>query len=163
MNAKDVIRTALDSSSHVASKYIEDLKDEDLLVRPLVGMNHLAWQLGHLIASERMMVEGVKPGSCPPLPPKFAEAHDREAAASDDPKQFLSKAEYLKIAEAQRAATKAVLDGLSEADLDLPGPEPMRSFAPTVGSVMLMAGNHVMMHVGQFVAVRRKLGKPVVI
>ena len=33
--------------------------------------------------------------------------------------------------------------------------------APTVGELFLLMGNHCMMHAGQFSAVRRKLGKPV--
>ena len=31
-------------------------------------------------------------------------------------------------------------------------------FVPTVGDVLGMTGSHVLMHVGQFVPVRRKLG-----
>ncbi len=65
--------------------------------------------------------------------------------------------------QAQRDATKAVLDALTDADLDAPAPERLRRMCPTVGTVFNLTGNHVLMHVGQFVAVRRKLGKPVVI
>ena len=66
--------------------------------------------------------------------------------------------------KAQRDATKAVLDGLSDAELDAPGPERFRQMAPTVGVVMLLIGNHVLMHVGQFVSVRRHArSKPVAI
>ena len=52
---------------------------------------------------------------------------------------------------------------VDEAGLDEPSPEKMRSFFPTVGSVLMMAGSHEMMHTGQIAAIRRKLGKPVVI
>ena len=38
--------------------------------------------------------------------------------------------------------------------------EAMRDYAPTVGAVLLLIGNHWMMHAGQFVPVRRKLGRP---
>ncbi len=34
---------------------------------------------------------------------------------------------------------------------------------PTLGAVLLLAGSHVLMHSGQFVSVRRKLGKPIAI
>ncbi len=33
--------------------------------------------------------------------------------------------------------------------------------APTVGAGFALMGNHMLMHVGQFVSVRRKLGKPI--
>jgi hypothetical protein len=37
----------------------------------------------------------------------------------------------------------------------------MAKFAPTVGAMLLLNANHVLMHAGQFSVVRRKLGKPV--
>jgi len=35
----------------------------------------------------------------------------------------------------------------------------MREYAPTVGSALCMLGGHWLMHTGQFVPIRRKLGK----
>ena len=49
---------------------------------------------------------------------------------------------------------------MSDADFDQPGPEPMRAYCPTVGSVFTLQGTHWMMHAGQWAIVRRKLGKP---
>jgi uncharacterized damage-inducible protein DinB len=161
MNAKDAIRQVIGHSDMLLNSYVNDLEDADLRIRPVEGMNSIAWQLGHLLSSERGMVEGVKPGSCPALPDGFEENHNRDQAKSDDTSKYLSKNEYLALIQAQRAATKAVLDGLSESDLDTPGPERMRNFCPTVGSVMMLTGTHYLMHLGQFVAVRRKLNKPV--
>ena len=47
-------------------------------------MNPIALQLGHLIASERMIVEMVTPGVSPPLPAGFAEKHDLKKPSTDD-------------------------------------------------------------------------------
>ena len=163
MNAKHVLRSTLTTGETILKKYLDDLSDDDLTIRPVDGMNSIAWQLGHLISSERSMVEGVKPGSSPALPEGFEQDHSRDTADAADPAKFRSKAEYLKLFDAQRGATMAVLDGLQDADLDRPGPERMRSRFPTVGDVILLAGSHVIMHAGQFVAVRRKLRKPVAI
>ena len=163
MNAKDVIRQTLGHSDMILKSYINDLEDADLRLSPIDGLNCIAWQLGHLVSSERGMVEGIKPGSCPPLPPGFDENHGKTKGKADSSSNFLSKSEYIALIDAQREATKAVLEGLRESDLDAPGPERMRKFCPTVGSVMVLTGNHALMHLGQFVAVRRKLNKPVVI
>lgn len=164
MNAKDAILTSFGLNDNILNAYLGDLSDADLLLRPVPGQNHIAWQLGHLISSERMFVEGIKPGSCPPLPAGFDEAHDTKGSSkSDDASKFLTKDRYLELYRAQRAATKKVLEGLSESDLDAPGHESVREFAPTVGAVMVLLGDHVTMHVGQFVSVRRKLQKPVTI
>jgi len=165
MHAKDAILHTYGMNERILGAYLGDLSDADLLVRPVPGQNHIAWQLGHLINTERGLVEGIKPGTCPPLPEGFEQAHAREADAttSDDVSKFLSKERYLELFQAQRAATRKVLEGLSDADLAAPAPERAQRIAPTVGAVMVLLGNHLLMHVGQFVSVRRKLGKPVAI
>lgn len=165
MHTKDAILTAYTMSEGVVSSYLDGLSDADLLVRPVEGQNHIAWQLGHLLLSERGMVEGVKPGSSPPLPDGFEAAHGRDEASttSDDPGRFLTKEKYVALMKAQRDATKAVLQGMSDSDLDAPAPEKLRRMVPNVGLTLLLVGTHVLMHVGQFVSVRRKLKKPVAI
>ncbi len=163
MHAKDAIRQTLNLNESIVNRYLGDLDDADLLIRPVEGMNHIAWQLGHLICSERGMVEAIRPGTCPPLPGGFEANYDREDTTSDDPARFLSKDAYLEMFNAQRAATKQVLDSLSDEELDAPGPEKFRKMCPTVGNFFVLIGTHVIMHVGQFVAVRRKRNKPIAI
>ncbi len=163
MHAKDAIRHSLQASQFVIDSYLDGLSDEDLLVRPVEGMNHIAWQLGHLILVERMVVESARPGSCPPLPDGFAEVHAREPAAqsSSDKGRFRSLAEYQALWRAQREATRTVLDSLSDAELDSPGPERIRHRARTMGEAFNMMGVHALTHAGQFVPVRRLRNRPV--
>jgi DinB family protein len=161
MHAKDVIRENLDMSEFIVTSYLGDLSDVDLMLRPVEGMNHIAWQVGHLISSERQFIEGIKPGSCPALPAEFETLYTKEGTRVDDGTKFRTKAEYLDLWKAQRAATKAALDTIPDSKLDEPAPEQFRQFAPTVGSVLSMVGTHTLMHVGQWVGVRRKLKKPI--
>jgi hypothetical protein len=161
MNAKDAITNVLDMSDRITKSYLKDLTAADLLIRPVPGQNHIAWQLGHLLATERWIVEAIKPGVSPPLPPDFEEGHGREKFTVDDPSLYLSPEKYIALIDAQRVATKQVLADLDDAVLDDPAPEKMRQMSPTVGQALLMNGNHYMMHVGQYVTVRRKLGKPI--
>jgi len=156
MNAKDAIKIGIDMGKFISLGYLEDLTDQELLHRPAKGANHINWQLGHLIASERDMTEKVAPGSMPPLPARFLEIYTKDSAASDDPTKFLKKAELLKAFEEQRAASLKALDKLSDADLDKPtGVE----YAPTVGAMFSMHGTHWVMHAGQWAVVRRQLGR----
>ena len=163
MNTKDAIRASMDLSLNVIKTYVGDLTDADLLRRPTIGCNHLAWQLGHLINSESHLVNSVCPGQGAVQPEGFAQRHSKENIASDDPKQFCTKQEYLDLFDSTRAATLKALEGLPDADLDLPSPEWIRSLCPTVGHFFALVGTHPMMHAGQFVVVRRQLGKPIVI
>jgi uncharacterized damage-inducible protein DinB len=161
MGPRDVIRHTLDMSDIIIKSYLKDLSDADLRLRPVEGMNPIALQLGHLIVAERMFKEWIKPGSAPPLPEGFQEAHDLKKANGDEAR-FLTKDEYLKLWDEQRAATKAVLDSVSDADLDDNRDGKLPQFVPTVGAVLNMAGIHAINHSGQFVAVRRMLKKPIV-
>ncbi len=160
MNAKEAIRGSMDLSLHVLKGYFGDLTDGELMRRPGPGCNHLAWQLGHLISSGANLLNDVCPGAAPELPAGFADQHTKETAGCDDASKFYTKQQYTELLDKVHAATIAALDQLPEADLDKPGPERMRDFFPTVGSFFNMIATHPMMHAGQFVPVRRALGKP---
>ncbi|MBM4074654.1 MAG: DinB family protein [Planctomycetes bacterium] len=161
MNAKDAIKGTMELSLMVLKGYFADLSDAELMKRPAPGCNHLAWQLGHLISSETNLLNMVCPGAGTALPSGFAEQHNKDTAGSDDGSKFCTKQQYLDLFEKVRKTTVAALDKCSDADLDKPGPEAMRGYCPTVGSMFTLIGTHPMMHAGQFVPVRRALGKPV--
>ena len=130
--------------------------------RPADGCNHLAWQLGHLIASEGMLLDSIAPGAAAALPEGFAEKHSKESAGDDNAANFCTKQEYLDLMDKMREATAAALGNMSEDDLDAPAPEQFREIFPTVGTICVLIATHQMMHAGQFVPVRRALGKEVV-
>jgi len=161
MNTQEAISATLGTSSMVLNSYFGDLTDTELLTRPAEGCNHLAWQLGHLIASECNLLEMICPGSAAALPDGFADQHSKEMAGEDDAAKFCTKQEYLDLFDKVHAATLAALKKCSDADLDKPGPEEFGELCPTIGHVFVLIATHGMMHSGQFVPVRRKLGKPV--
>ncbi|MGD2108773.1 MAG: DinB family protein [Phycisphaerae bacterium] len=162
MNAKDALRNTIDTCHGVLTAYISDMNDADLMVRSVPGANHIAWQLGHLIGSERDMMTKAW-FTMPALPEGFDASHSPETSKSDDPAKFHKKDEYLTWMQQQRDATMSALDAVPDADLDRATPEEMKDYAPTVGSVFNIIGIHEMMHAAQFVPIRRKLGKPIVI
>lgn len=163
MNTKDAIRETLNLSHFVLKSYVGDLSDTELLKRPGPACNHVAWQLGHLIASECSLLNGIHAGSAPELPAGFSERHSKETAGSEDPAKFLGKQQYLDLTEKVHAATVALLDSFPEEDFSKPSPENFRKMFPTMGSMFILIATHPMMHAGQIVPVRRALGKPVVI
>jgi len=162
MTGIEAIRTSLRSTQHLVTWFIGDLSDADLLVRPVAGANHIAWQMGHMILSERAMIGKEMPGAAyPELPAGFAERHAKATAAIDPPTGFADKAAYLGVFTQTRESTVAALGTLADADLDRPIAGPMAQIAPTLGALFLLAANHSLMHAGQFSVVRRKLGKPI--
>ena len=163
MNAQDAITATLQTSTMILNSYLGDLSDADLMSRPAKGCNHIAWQLGHLIASECNLLEAVQPGAAAELPSGFAEKHTKDTCGEDDASKFCTKQEYLDLFEKVHAATLAALEKTSEADLDAESPEQFRQMFPTVGVIYVLIASHGMMHAGQLVPIRRQLGKPVVI
>jgi DinB superfamily len=162
MTGRDAILTALGSTKHLLNWYLSDLSDADLLVRPVPGANHLAWQLGHLAAGDIHLVKGQLPDAAyPELPAGFAETYGPDGASKDGPDGFLSKDEYIALFDRVRTVTMETVKKLSDADLDRPTTGKMAQFAPTLGALFMLVSNHTLMHVGQFTVVRRKLGKPV--
>ena len=153
------IQKELKLPASVVQAYLSDLSDDDLFVRPHPKANHIAWQLGHLIAAEHDLNNMVCPDSMPALPEGFKEQHSKETAGSDDKSAFRSKDEYVQLMNEQRAATLALLDRLSDEELEKPAPEKIQQFGETVGTVLAGQSAHWMMHAGQWVIVRRILGK----
>jgi len=159
MQAKDAICQQTEFSHLLVRMYLDGLSNADLLVRSVPGTNHIAWQLGHMIVGTKQMLEALG-HKAPALPQGFEAAYTKETAACDDPARFATKAEYLALADAMKAATLAAIQATPDSALDQPGPAEMREYAPTVAAALMVAGSHWMMHAGQFVPIRRKLGKP---
>lgn len=159
MDIRQAITASLAHAQRVADAYLSDLKPQELLARPVPGANHIAWQLGHLITTERNLVDRAVPGQMPPLPEGFAQRHTRQTAQSDDPQQFDSKEQYLKLAKEVRDATLRIVQSLPDREFDRPV-EGFPPFLKTVGDVLLFQGAHWLMHAGQWAVTRRALGRP---
>jgi len=163
MQTKDAIKQTMGLSRHVLNAYFADMTDAELLQRPGPGCNHLAWQIGHLISSECGLIESIQAGSAPELPAGFKEQHAKENAASDNPADFFTKQQYQDLMAMVNAATVKLIDSYPEENFDQPAPEQFRSMFPSMGMMFVLVATHPMMHAGQFVPVRRALGKPVLI
>lgn len=164
MNTREAIQANAETSMMILKSYLEDLDDADLMRRPGEGCNHIAWQLGHLIAAECNLLNMIKPGAAIDLPEGFAEKHSKETTGDDNPEHFHTKAEYLELYDKARAATAAALAETTDEELDAATPdENFGKMFPTIGSMYVLTASHPLMHAGQFVPIRRALGKPVVI
>jgi hypothetical protein len=139
---------------------VSDFSDQDMLVRPVDGANHAAWQIGHMINSAAHMMGQVAPGVVPESVGKVGEPFTGKAAHVDDPAAYPGKTALLEALSQAYGAVAEWAKTLSQPDLDRPTPTRMQPFAPTVGLLVLMMASHLSMHVGQMQVIRRKLGKP---
>jgi len=160
MDARGAIQLNLDMAHFLTTTYLSDLTDAELFVRPIPGINHIAWQLGHVIVSNNRMINQTVTGSMPDLPAGFAEKYTKEASTSDNPADFHIKAEYLSLIDSQRTAILKALSAQTDLELDRPPPEAFRGYLKSVGDVFSLVGTHFTMHSGQWVVIRRHLGRP---
>lgn len=162
MNGVEAISSALETTKALLNHFVHDFTDADLLVRPVPGANHTAWQIGNVIFGDIFLIRGeFSNATYPDLPAGFLDQHGPKGSGDDNPKHFLSKAEYMGMLDKVRAATIAELRKLSDADLDRMITGPMKRIAPNIGMLFQAASDHTLMHTGQFSVIRRKLGKPV--
>jgi len=162
MTGKDALKSLLESTLGLTKMLLSDLSDDDLQKPPVPGANNIAWQLGHLIASERE-IGAMANISYPELPPAIAGLNKTATTKTRADGGKLSKEDYVSWLTKVRQTTLAGLAKMSDAELDKPYDGPMKEMIPTLGAVFILAGNHTMMHAGQFSVVRRALGKPVAI
>lgn len=160
MDSRTAIKTALDMAEFVSMTYLGDLSDDELMVRPHPQCNHLNWQIGHLIVAEHELMAKVVPGGMPALPDGLAAKYSKDSAGSNVQSQFASKEVLMQTYKTQRAATLNALAATSDSQLDA---STGVDYAPTVGSMFSLQSSHWLMHCGQWVVVRRNLGKPIVI
>ncbi len=165
MSIAQHIAASFSMPQFVIDSYLADLTDADLFVRPGKDLNHIAWQLGHLIKSEHdhiSQLEGHlgRSVNMPRLPDGFATRHSRETANSDAPEMFFDKHTYLDEMKRQRNATLANLTLLDDNVLQKESPASIRYLGPTIGCVFAGQISHWMMHAGQWAIIRRQLGKP---
>ena len=162
MTGCEVVVVALESTLATLEMLVADFTDADLLVRPVPGANHAAWQLGNVICGDPYLVTAELPGvKYPELPAGFADLHGGKGSKIDADGGFLAKDGYLTLLREVRAATVSAVRKLSDADLSKPSSEAMQWAGLTLAHVLLFAAQHTTLHAGQFTVIRRKLGKPV--
>jgi len=160
MDSKQALKICIDTADMVCLAYLGDLSDAELMQRPHSLCNHINWQVGHLIVAENQMMSMVPGYSMPALPAGMAEMYAKETQGINDASKFMSKEALMSTFKEQREGTLKILAQVSDSDLDTPTGV---DYAPTVGSMISMQGSHWMMHAGQWVIVRRNLGKAVLI
>jgi hypothetical protein len=143
---------------------LSDFRDADMLVRPVPGANHAAWQIGHVTVAESGIARTLKADAVIELPAGFAARFSKETVAVDDPAQFPTKAALLEQLGKVRGAIVAIVKSMSESDLATPVPGPMAELFPTKGHFIVnLIPMHLTMHIGQIQVIRRKLGKPILL
>lgn len=161
MQSKDLLISALQVSHALTVPLLEDLKDAAMQPPTPNGGNHPTWVAGHLAYGEGNLFWHMMRGEPNPLA-EHAEILDGGSQPSDDPSVYPPIEELIAKYCELREQTMALLESLSEEDLDQSSvncPEEYRGFFGTWRQCFLSAALHGMMHRGQLADSRKALGR----
>ncbi|MGL4465831.1 MAG: DinB family protein [Planctomycetia bacterium] len=162
MNAKDVLRDALELAYRWNKMLADDLRDAPLAFPTANGGNHAVWVAGHAVVARSGLLSMITG-----QPDPWADWGKMLGGGSTpvaDAAAYPNYEELLAAWDSVHRKTLALLDGLSEARLDEPPaavPDELKddpNFA-SVGAILLFIAMHEMSHRGQLADVRRSLGR----
>src|SRR5881628_2114618 len=159
MQSIDLIRDNLKKSEDRVLTRVEQMREHCVVFPTRNGGCHTLWVLGHLAYIEALVVRTIMLGEANPLA-DWASAFDG-ADVSGDIDQFPPFDEVLAKCREVRASTVALLDSLSEEDLDEASAKVPRTFDDTFGTYRLClqyVADHWYMHRGQLADARRAAG-----
>lgn len=146
-------------------KLIADLSDDQICFQPAPKMNHPAWVMGHLIATDYSFLNLI---SGKPVPAWIDDAYKaiygNKSEPVGDKSKYKPKSWYIEEAAKVRDQIVARLKEMKPEDFMKEHPDPARRERfPTVGHMVMFYGTwHETYHSGQLSAWRRVQGLPAV-
>ena len=161
MKATELLRFQMQSTKASIGALLADMQDAPLTQPTINGGNHPTWIAGHLAYSESNLVHHMLGGETNPLI-EWKSLFGGGSQPTTDAAQYPPLADLLAKWDEVREHTLAVLDSLTDEDLDKPAPNfpPGREeFYGTFGKVLSMTATHPLMHYGQVADARRAAGR----
>jgi len=157
----DLIRENLIQSRERVLARVEEMREHAMVFPTPKGGAHTLWTLGHLAYIEATVIHVLMLGEVNPLA-HWEEVFDG-ADVSGDALVFPPFDDVLATCRDARTSTLALLDTLSEADLDHVSAKAPKGFENTFGTYrkcLQYVADHWYMHRGQLADARRAAGLP---
>lgn len=141
---------------------IESIEPADWFRQPQPGINHVAWQVGHLAVAQYWLtmnrVRGQRPEDAALLSEAFLQRYGRLSQPDPNPAQNPTPAELRATLDRVHAAALRELEQVPDSELDQPVGKPHPMFSTKLGAI-LWSAQHEMLHAGQIGLLRRLFGK----
>ncbi len=156
MAKKENLLFLLGSNESAVRRLVDDVTDEESLVRGKDNLQHIRWQTGHLVYNAYLILRSLgEPGS---LPDNWDTLFRRGCGFSDDANMYPSMAELRDKLYWFYDQIKARASKMSDDELDqVLDPEPV--FDTGAMNAALFFCTHEFYHAGQIVIIRRILGR----
>jgi hypothetical protein len=162
MNGIEALAFSHRLSDQVTLPLFDDLADAPLATPFERGGNHAHWIVGHLTFSEGRIVHEQMLGEANPyadLEELFQGGTQPHPQGNGYPPYAALLARY----RDARNATQALIESLSDEDLDRPAavvPPGYEAFFSLKGHCLSISASHSLVHRGQLADIRRRLGRP---
>lgn len=159
MHSKDLLLTANQHAHTLTMPLMEDLRTAPL-IPPAPGGNHAHWVVGHLLFSEGRFQQIMNGGDN--QFENLQSCFGGQSIPRSDGSSYQPYGDLLSALQLQHQAAMAVLETLTENDLDQPCQSCPSGFEPFFGTwrhVFLMRSMHWMIHRGQLADCRRAAGR----
>ena len=141
--------------------FLEELEPEKWYWQPGEGINHVAWQVGHLAFAQYGLclkrVRGVAPEDEGMIPSAFLKMYGRGSTPQPGAESNSSVEEILRVLDAVNDRTHQELAQRTDAELDVPTNPAHPIFETNLGAVE-WSSQHELTHIGQIVLLRRLMG-----
>ncbi len=161
MQVIDLLINRLESSRGWTCGLLEDIEASDWFFQPAPGVQHVAWQVGHLASSQVTLVHARCFGKTPTdhIPARFKVLFGKGSSPDDDPSLYPAPTEIRRVFDAVHSEVLELVRSISPDELDRPtagDPHPMFT---NKGQCIAMVSLHESFHAGQIALTRRILGK----
>jgi uncharacterized damage-inducible protein DinB len=160
MQSIDLIRDNLKKSTNRVLTHVEGMRDSATVYPTAKGGCHAHWLIGHLAYSEQQILQGMMLGGVNPLA-QWQDLFGHGTEPNKDASKYPPFDEVLAELRRVRESTTALLDSLSEDDLDKASamvPEGLENTFGTYRHCLQFAADHWYMHRGQLADARRAAG-----
>jgi hypothetical protein len=160
----DVLAHNLAMSKRMVHRFADDLTPQEMLHRITPKTNCIAWIIGHLALTDRMMLKrtGVAEDRLPELPAGFEQRFSRDEGCPQAA-EFGDTSTLLGVFDKHHDMLTEQVKKMDAKQLDAPLEKPFPPMFTTMLEMISFMSHHTAMHSGQFTIILRHLGKQPVV
>lgn len=148
----------LETSKRMLHTFADDLTPEERLHRICPESNCPAWIIGHLVLSDRFLLNRLG-ADLPEIPSDFEARYGNKASATGR-QDYGDTSDLLALMDRHRSMLIDAVKKIDPKKLDEPLEQPRPVFKTFGEFLTFLSGLHFATHIGQITAIRRSLGRP---
>lgn len=162
MNVIELLVNRLETARGWTCSLLEDIEASEWFHAPAPGLQHVAWQIGHLASSQVTLIHGRCFDKTPSdhIPARFRELFGKGSRPVADPSAYPAPTDIRRVFDRIHSEALELVKSISVDELERPASGDPHPMFITKGQCIAMVAMHESFHAGQIALTRRILGKP---